>query len=452
MTLFVERHKSRHSIKDRRAGGVGLGVLETKSKHFRDSSSGVIQDSGQPPILKCQIPSSASLSTSQPSRTQGIRDVSQTPSNVETLALQVYHDDEACVSSRLPGLRRRRWQSDVEMLSPEHDTSSFPQQSHAFDFANGSTPPALYDIMDQSPGFHDMGNMYHDMTFDLVHFNVMGFTPGQHELVLPISPPSQALVQEPVDSINSMSSTHREQHAQTDPLPPWEASSEPQSVSRIVSVSRKRPSSRQRVQDNSTKSPGDTPELQPSNIFNRDATTRGTAGHEPGGQSNTDAGAGSEVPGTVSSVLAISPQKREELLEFIGEIRPVRPNGTLIDDDSPDFGLENLQNYLDLFFEFFNTTYPIVHVATLNIGDIDPIALLSMILLGATYKDKDAHQLSVCLYDALIPYILSGLLGSPAPDLSILQSFLILECYGMYRAGPYQRENAILIHALLWNV
>jgi hypothetical protein len=73
-------------------------------------------------------------------------------------------------------------------------------------------------------------------------------------------------------------------------------------------------------------------------------------------------------------------------------------------------------------------------------------------LLGATYKDKDAHQLSVCLYDAIVPYILSSLLSGPVPDPAILQGFLVLECYGMYRAGPYQRENAILIHGLLLNV
>ncbi|KAL4897634.1 transcription factor domain-containing protein, partial [Aspergillus ambiguus] len=76
--------------------------------------------------------------------------------------------------------------------------------------------------------------------------------------------------------------------------------------------------------------------------------------------------------------------------------------------------------------------------------------LLSMIILGATYKDKDSHQLSVTLYDAIVPYILSGLMSIPIPDLSTLQAFLILECYGMYRAGPYQRENAILIHTLLF--
>jgi len=148
----------------------------------------------------------------------------------------------------------------------------------------------------------------------------------------------------------------------------------------------------------------------------------------------------------------LSHETREELLDFIAEIRPVRPDGTLIDGNPLDFSLQNMQVYLDLFMEYFNSSYPLIHVATLDINLTDPVALLSMILSGATFKDKDSHQLSVCLYDAIIPYILSGLLGSRVPDLSILQACLILECYGMYRAGPYQRENAILIHGLLLNV
>ncbi|GAB1214964.1 hypothetical protein ATERTT37_004146 [Aspergillus terreus] len=113
--------------------------------------------------------------------------------------------------------------------------------------------------------------------------------------------------------------------------------------------------------------------------------------------------------------------------------------------------MDFMQEYLDLFLRYFNTSYPMVHVATLQISSADPMLVLSMIILGATYKNKDAHQLSVTLYDAVVPYILSGLISIPLPELSTLQAFLILECYGMYRAGPYQRENAMLIHTLLFS-
>ena len=110
------------------------------------------------------------------------------------------------------------------------------------------------------------------------------------------------------------------------------------------------------------------------------------------------------------STLSVTDDKREELLDILAEIRPVQPDGSLLDGYSGDFSLENMQTCLDLFLEHFNTSYPLIHVATLDVRDADPIALLTMMLLGATYKDKDAHQLSVCLYDAIIPYILNKLI------------------------------------------
>ena len=145
-------------------------------------------------------------------------------------------------------------------------------------------------------------------------------------------------------------------------------------------------------------------------------------------------------------------EKRQDILDLLTEIRPVNPDGSIVDGESPGLSLDNIQEYFNLFLQYFNISYPLVHVPTLDLVEADSIFLLSMVILGATYKNKDSHQLSVCLYDAIVPYIMSGLLSIPAPDLSMLQAFLILECYGMYRAGPYQRENAMLIHTLLFSV
>lgn len=150
--------------------------------------------------------------------------------------------------------------------------------------------------------------------------------------------------------------------------------------------------------------------------------------------------------------LQLSSEKREEIIDLIAEIRPVHPDGTIINEQSADLSMKTMQANVDLFFRYFNTSYPMIHSATLEINDAEPLFLLSLMILGATYKDRETHQLSVCMYDAIVPHILSGLLSIPVPSLSTLQAFLILECYGMYRAGPYQRENAILIHSLLFNV
>lgn len=155
---------------------------------------------------------------------------------------------------------------------------------------------------------------------------------------------------------------------------------------------------------------------------------------------------------TQSENAILTNTKRDEILHLLVDTRPVSRDGTLVDGNIPLLSLDSMQEYLDLFLRYFNTSYPMVHVATLQISSADPMLVLSMIILGATYKNKDAHQLSVTLYDAVVPYILSGLISIPLPELSTLQAFLILECYGMYRAGPYQRENAMLIHTLLFSV
>ncbi|KAF7555362.1 hypothetical protein G7Z17_g2261 [Cylindrodendrum hubeiense] len=147
----------------------------------------------------------------------------------------------------------------------------------------------------------------------------------------------------------------------------------------------------------------------------------------------------------------LTPTKRQEIISYISDIRPVHPNGTLVDKDSSDLSMGKMQHDLDLFFKHFNTEYPLIHPATFDANTAGPMALLAMLIMGATYGSRESHQLSVCLYDAVIPHILSGLISIPMPDLATLQAFLVLECYGMYRAGPYQRENAILIHTLLFN-
>ncbi|OKL64427.1 hypothetical protein UA08_00851 [Talaromyces atroroseus] len=142
---------------------------------------------------------------------------------------------------------------------------------------------------------------------------------------------------------------------------------------------------------------------------------------------------------------------REEVLNLLAEIQSVYENRSLVDEINAALSLVEMQEYLRLFVQKFNLSYPLIHIPTLEVAKTESILLLSMIILGASYKTKDSHRMSVRLYDAIVPYILSGLTSIPVPTLSTLQAFLILESYGMYRAGPYQREMAMLIHTLLFN-
>jgi Fungal specific transcription factor domain len=157
-----------------------------------------------------------------------------------------------------------------------------------------------------------------------------------------------------------------------------------------------------------------------------------------------------QLPPFTNDKLEISLSKREEVLNLLAEIQSVYENRSL--EINTALSLEEMQEYLSLFVQKFNLSYPLIHIPTLEVAKTESILLLSMIILGASYKTKDSHRMSVSLYDAIVPYILSGLTSIPVPTLSTLQAFMILECYGMYRAGPYQREMAMLIHTLLFNV
>ncbi|RDW91816.1 hypothetical protein BP5796_01210 [Coleophoma crateriformis] len=444
---LLERHKDRHAARDKIAGGTGLGVLETKSKHFRESSN--VGSPSRRQSSSSTSPRYQSL-TSESQRLSIQRNVSpddRRPQRFQepgALATAISNGSNSSVSPEGP---HSAWETRRSTLGAQSQTDYAYAQ---MPFSQDCQPQTAYQPLEHSPGFYEMGNIYYDIGFDSVHFNVNAFNLD--------CPPLSESRNEPIvitEDANFCPSQRIENEAQEvqaslllavdKRLSPQTEMRNTQSTAHVemessenALVSRHELSRTSPVHVDSEVLPRPSAsESALSQANDADLTTR-TLDKITGGDKNI-------------SNLNISLEKRAEILEFISEIEPHRPNGTLINESSSEFSLENMQNYLNLFMEYFNTSYPIIHVATLDVGDTEPVALISMILLGATYKDKDAHQFSVCLYDAVVPYIMNGLLVGPVPDLSILQAFLILECYGMYRAGPYQRENAILIHGLIWN-
>lgn len=87
---------------------------------------------------------------------------------------------------------------------------------------------------------------------------------------------------------------------------------------------------------------------------------------------------------------------RQQVLDLIDITQPVAPDGSLVMRDHPLLSLSCLQTYCDLFFTRFNSTYPLVHMSTFDPSHVDTLLLISVLLLGATYGEKDAHQLAVC--------------------------------------------------------
>lgn len=86
---------------------------------------------------------------------------------------------------------------------------------------------------------------------------------------------------------------------------------------------------------------------------------------------------------------------REQVLDLIERMRPVMPNDHVVTREDPLLSLESLQTFSDLYFSHFNATYPLIHQATFDPSNVDKFLLLAVLLLGATYSEKDAHQLAV---------------------------------------------------------
>lgn len=145
----------------------------------------------------------------------------------------------------------------------------------------------------------------------------------------------------------------------------------------------------------------------------------------------------------------VTKKARDDLMYIIIQSQPTKPEGSEIAPSDPLLSLSSLQHYSDLFFTRFNSTYPLLHQATFDSTSVPPLLLMSVLLLGATYSDKEAHLLAVCLHDIMRPLIHSSKDFSTKPKLWMLQTILLVECFGKSRAGEKQHDMSHLYHGLL---
>ncbi|KAJ5246307.1 hypothetical protein N7468_001290 [Penicillium chermesinum] len=145
----------------------------------------------------------------------------------------------------------------------------------------------------------------------------------------------------------------------------------------------------------------------------------------------------------------LSEEARAGILSIVAQTHPLGIDGQPMALSSPLLTLNALQDYCDLFFTRFNATYPLVHQPTFNPSTVDPIFLASILFMGATYSTRQAHQLAVGVHDKLRIQLLGHPDFSTQPDLWVLQTMLLIDCFGKMRAGPKQREKAQLFHCVL---
>lgn len=152
---------------------------------------------------------------------------------------------------------------------------------------------------------------------------------------------------------------------------------------------------------------------------------------------------------TIGKLPVITNEARDGLMQIIRQSRPTKPNGSDISCSDPLLSLLSLQHYLDLFFTRFNTTYPLIHQATFRSSEVHPFLLMAILLLGATYSDKEAQLLAVCIHDIMRPLIHSNKDFNTRPQSWVMQTILLTECFGKNRAGEKQQDMSQLYHGLL---
>ncbi|KAJ6185148.1 hypothetical protein N7519_006449 [Penicillium mononematosum] len=145
----------------------------------------------------------------------------------------------------------------------------------------------------------------------------------------------------------------------------------------------------------------------------------------------------------------ISEEARKGILALVAHAHPTDIDGQPMVLDSPLLTLPALQSYCDMFFDRFNTTYPLIHQSTFDPSTAPPVFLASILFMGATYGTREAHQLAVEVHDVLRSQLLCHPDFSPQADLWVLQTMLLIDCFGKMRAGHKQRERAQLFHCVL---
>jgi hypothetical protein len=147
--------------------------------------------------------------------------------------------------------------------------------------------------------------------------------------------------------------------------------------------------------------------------------------------------------------LILDDVSRNRVLDLVVQAGPKTSEGSPVTRDHPLLTLDAMQEYVDLFFSRFNKSYPLIHRATFEPSRVDPLLLLSVMLLGATYGDKDAHRLAVCIHDITRTQVLQHAAFTATPDLFMLQIILLIECFGKSRAGQKQHDMSHLFHGML---
>ncbi|KIX06269.1 uncharacterized protein Z518_04244 [Rhinocladiella mackenziei CBS 650.93] len=484
---LLDRHLARHRQKDEEAGGEGLGVVETRKKLWRDANGNIV--SKRP----------AQSEVGSPAIKKQITDLAP---QVQTAGGNGYHPRTGQHSEPLSPPR-----SMLSAESFERFSHQLPELPESHDFIEPASGPDMFDFLANSSWGSQSSqavNMQHDAPFEDMFnpdtassFNMPFTTMNNYNWLFDLgdtvkmSVPAQQsnMVPETQNSTREhqfQSTTY--QSASHGDHPGYRINAEinghpisastfyrpaplPQAPEHFqISEDYRYDLLTAQATDEDSVSPSSTEahvvqnsspeeELTPPTTTSPQSTNT-FAPNQPPKAPNRQM----NIPAASFNVHTLPPTQpcrnmptmddvsRNQILDVLVNARPKTPEGTDITRDHPLLSLSSMQNYLDLFFSRFNVAYPLLHQATFDPSQTETLLLLAVIILGATYSEKAIHRLAVCIHDVLRAQIFQHPAFSATPELWMLQTILLVECFGKSRAGQKQHDMAHLFHGLLINL
>ncbi|KAI1373300.1 fungal-specific transcription factor domain-containing protein [Hypoxylon crocopeplum] len=434
---LLERHMNRHRQKDEEAGGEGIGTLNTRKRMWKDHDGRIVQK--KPIEEDTPLDGSNSIGASFVPQIEG--PISPPVSS--------HHSDLPSDSDPA----QTAFASDHTILSDYSlSTSQFDSQG-----------PGSYWIPPETSHPRGVASSYFDLNYEEVFqpdtassFNMPYTTQVNYDWLFSLD--------------NNFSSAGA-------PQPPYAPTASLTSYScgmqqpTAMSLSRANLSPEARQYDSSTpespltsmasldhmRSRGSTqnttsPSISDGIALSLSPPAKQASPEEPGGATEAEFERPLATLQPPNSLPSIDEYTYSQILDTIDAARPLAPDGSLLDLTHPLLSHSSLQSYCNLYFTRFNTAYPLIHQATFEPSRKESLLLLSMILLGATYSEKEAHQLAVCIHDVIRPTIFSHASFSPKPELWMLQTILLVECFGKSRAGQKQHDMSHLFHGMLINL
>mgnify|MGYP001940357708 CR=1 FL=1 len=402
---------SRHRQKDEEAGAEGCGVLNTRKRMWKDAEGKIVT---KKPALS--IDASKSQPASSPrseGRLQSLPDFAYFNTHEQGLPISPPTSHNPSLSHSLEdhdsgiGINFQPASLDPKTLSAQDSFSPIDQRFWSGDIAQPQPDPFASTAFDDA-SFEEIFNPDTASSFN-APFTTMSNYSWLFEMDWAKSDQNQHLnMQDPFPGISFSNNTAPlPQPAQSFDLnldhtsfgKPSEATSHFEQLSSQIPES---------LQGHSSSPPIITPPLYEDDM-NANATPQtqhlpinitGVSSKPIPGENNISA---SDIERPMSmlrpsrSLPVIDELARQQLLDLIDIIQPTVPDGSIVMRDHSLLSLSCLQTYCDLFFTRFNTTYPLIHMSTFDPSEVDTLLLASVLLLGATYGEKDAHQLAVSI-------------------------------------------------------